>query len=61
MLCFRADFRFWGCCDVVLGGLLQHKGESNETLFFFEMEVMLYDLASFGTLNSKTPRWTDAA
>ena len=61
VLCFKADFFFWGCCDVVLDGLLQHKGESNVTLFFLEMEVMLYDLASFGTLNSKTPRWTDAA
>ena len=46
---------------MVLGGLLQHKGVSNETLFFWEIEVMLYELALFGTLNSRTPRWTDAA
>ena len=32
----------------------------NETLFFLEMALILYDLASLGTLNSRMPRWMDA-
>ena len=61
MFCFRADFGFSDCCVVVLVGLLQHKGVLNETLFFLEIALTLYDLDSLGTLNSRMPRWMDVA
>ena len=61
MFCFRADFGFFDCCGVVLIGLLLHKGVLNDTLFFWEIAFILYDLASLGTLNSRTPKWMDAA
>ena len=54
---FRAGFGFCDFFDVLLVGLLQHKGMENEIFFFFDlMESIECDLALLGTLNSMTPR-----